>query len=109
MRTLFQSKMSSLLIIAVVVVLWLGCTTYNKFETSENKSVKQIEILQEQSAGKIPCPSEKIEITGYKINKSDGSGYWTAFGCDGKTYNCTRSSKDHQDVICRQVDPDLIN
>jgi len=106
MKTLFQSKMSSLLVIALVVVLWLGCATY---ESSENKSVKQIEILQEQSAGKIPCPSEKIEITGYKTSKSDGSGYWTAFGCDGKTYNCTRSGKDHLDVNCNEIDPDLIN
>ena len=109
MKTLFKSKMGSLLVVAVVIVFWLGCSTVNKVEQAQEKSVEQIEILQEQSAGEIPCPSEKIEITNYKINKSDGSGYWTAFGCDGKTYNCTRSSNDHQDVNCKQVDPDLIN
>jgi hypothetical protein len=92
-----------------VIVLWLGCATYNEIETSEKKSSAQIEILQEQSAGEIPCPPDKIEITGFKINNSDGNENWTAFGCDGKTYNCTRSSKDVQNVNCEQADPDLIN
>jgi hypothetical protein len=96
-------------LVTAVAFLWLGCTDINQIEKAENKSVKQIEILQEQSAGKIPCPSEKIEITGYKVDKSDGSEYWTAFGCDGNTYNCVRSNKDDQDVNCKQVDPDLIN
>jgi hypothetical protein len=109
MRTLFQIKMSSLLILAVTVVLWLGCATYNKFETSQKNSSAQIQMLQEQSSGNIPCPPEKIEITGYTINKSGGNGYWTAIGCDGKTYNCTRSGEDRQDVNCSPADPDLIN
>jgi hypothetical protein len=106
MKTLYQSKMSSLSIIAVVVVLWLGCATPGP---PENKSVKQIEMLQQQSATKIPCPSQQIEITGYKINKAEGSAFWTAFGCNGNTYKCTRSGKDHQGVNCQRVDPDLIN
>jgi hypothetical protein len=106
MKTLFQSKMSSLSMIAVVVVLWLGCATPG---TPENTSVKQIEMLQQQSAGKIPCPSQQIEITGYKINKADGSAFWTAFGCDGNTYKCSRSGKDHQGANCQRVEPDLIN
>lgn len=106
MRALFPSKMSLLSIIAVVVVLWLGCATP---QTPENKSVKQIKSLQEESAGQIPCPSEQIEITGYKINKAAGSAFWTAFGCNGNTYKCTRSGKDHQGVNCQRVEPDLIN
>ena len=109
MKTLLQSKMSSSLIIAIVVVFCLGCATQNQIETPENTSVKQIQIMQQQSAGTIQCPSEQIEITGYKINKTDGSAFWTAFGCNGNTYKCTRSSKDHQDVNCKKVEPDLIN
>ncbi len=109
MKIMAQSNMSSLLIIAAVVVFWLGCATVNKVEQAQEISVKQIEMLQQQSAGDIPCPPEKIEITGYKINKSDGNEYWTAFGCDGGTYSCTRSGKDHQDVNCERADPDLIN
>jgi hypothetical protein len=109
MKIMPQSNMSSLLIIAAVVVFWLGCATVNKVEQAQELSVKQIAILQEQSAGEIPCPPEKIEITGYKINKSDGSEYWTAFGCDGGTYSCKRSGKDHQAVNCEQEEPDLIN
>ena len=107
MKTLFQSKINSLLIIAAVVVLWLGCTTVNKVEQAENKSVQQMQILQEQSSGKtvgkIPCPPYEIEISEFKINKSDGSGYLTAF-CNGKTYKCVRGSKDHQDVNCQSID-----
>lgn len=109
MKTLFEGTKISLSIFAAVVVFWSGCTTVNKFEQSQEKSVKQIAILQQQSAGQIPCPPEKIEITEYEINKSDDSGYWTAIGCNGGTYNCTRRSKDPQDVNCEQADPNLIN
>ena len=109
MKILFEGKKGSVSILAAVIVLWLACATYNKIETSEKKSTAEIAILQQQSAGQIPCPPEKIEITEYEINKSDGSGYWTAFGCDGKTYSCTRRGKDLQDVNCEQADPDLIN
>jgi hypothetical protein len=93
MKNMPQSNMSSLFIIAAVVVFWLGCATVNKVEQAQALSVKQIEMLQQQSAGDIPCPLEKIEITGYKINKSDRNEYWTAFGCDGRTYSCTRGCK----------------
>jgi hypothetical protein len=109
MKTLFEGQKSSLLILPAVIVLWLGCATYNKIETSEKKSGAEIAILQQQSAGQIPCPPEKIEITEYEINKSDGSGYWTAIGCDGGTYSCTRRSNDPQDINCEQADPNLIN
>ena len=109
MGSLFQSKMSSLLLIAMVVVFCLSCATQNQIATPENKSVNQVKTLQQQSTGSIPCPSEKIEITGYKINKVDGSAFWTAFGCDGNTYKCTRSAKDHQAANCQRVEPDLIN
>ena len=108
MKIMDQSKLSSLLIIAAVAVLWSGCATVNKVEQAQEISVKQIEMLQQQSAGDIPCPPEKIEITGYKINKSDGNEYWTAFGCDGGTYSCTRSGKDKA-ASCERADPDLIN
>ena len=108
MKTLFQSKMSSLLIVAAVVFLCLGCTTVNQIEEAQNKSVQQMEILQEQSVGKIPCRSDEIEISEFKINESDGSGYWTA-ACLGKTYKCVRGKKDQadtndQDVTCEQID-----
>lgn len=109
MKIRFQSKMSSLLIIAsAVVVLWSGCTTVNQVEQAQNKSVQQMEILQEQSVGKIPCRSDEIEISEFKINKADGSGYWTAT-CLGKTYKCVRGKKDQtntndQDVICEHID-----
>ena len=109
MKTLFEVTKISLPMLAAVIVFWLGCTTVNKFEQSQEKSVKQIAILQQQSAGQIPCPPEKIEITEYKIDKSNGTAYWTAFGCDGGTYNCTRSSKDDQAVNCERADPDLMN
>jgi hypothetical protein len=107
-KTIFQSKISLLLVTAAVVVLWLGCTTYNQIEKAQNKSVKQMETLQEQSVGKIPCRSSEIEISEFKINKSDGSGYWIAF-CKGKTYKCVRGSKDqtnknNQDVVCKRID-----
>ncbi len=108
MKTLFEGKTSSLSILAAVIVLWLGCATVNKVEQAQEISAEQIEMLQQQSAGTIPCPPEKIEITGYKINKTDGSEYWTAFGCDGGTYSCTRSGKDKA-VNCERADPDLIN
>jgi hypothetical protein len=111
MKTLIQSKMGSLLLITVCV-LWLGCTTVNQVEQAENKSVQQMQILQEQSSGKtvgkIPCPPYEIEISEFKINKSDGSGYWTAF-CFGKTYKCTRgpsgqANKNNQNVNCERAD-----
>ena len=109
MKTLFEVTKISLPMLAAVIVFWLGCTTVNKFEQSQEKSVKQIAILQQQSADQIPCPPEKIEITEYEINKSDGSGHWTAIGCNGGTYNCTRRSTNPQDVNCEQADPNLIN
>ena len=109
MKTSIQSKMSSLVFITVGI-LWLGCTTVNNVEQAENKSVQQMQILQQQSsgktAGKIPCPPYEIEISEFKINKSDGSGYWTAY-CFGKRYKCLRGSKDQankQDVTCSGED-----
>jgi len=54
MKTLFQSKKGSFLVIAVAVFLWLGCAASNQIEKAQNKSVQQMETLQEQSAGKIP-------------------------------------------------------
>ena len=75
MKPLFQSKMSSLLVIVVAVVLWLGCAASNQVEKAQNKSVQQMETLQELSAGKIPCPSYQIEIPEHNINRTDGSGY----------------------------------
>jgi uncharacterized protein YcfL len=76
-----------LLIIAVTIFLGLGCT-----------SPKEIEVMQEQSVGQIPCPSEKIEIIQYKLNQADGSGYWMAL-CSGRTYKCTRGSGDQTNTI----------
>jgi hypothetical protein len=108
MKMMPRSNMSSLLIIAAVVLFWSGCATVNKVEQAQEISAEQIEMLQQQSAGDIPCPPEKIEITGYKINKSDGNEYWTAFGCDGGTYSCTRNGKDKA-VNCERADPDLMN
>ncbi len=105
MKTLFQSKIGFSLVIAVVVVPWLSCSTVNKVEQAQNKSVQEMETLQEQSAGKIPCPSYQIEIPEHKINRTDGSGYWIAY-CFGKTYKCTRGSKAPQDVTCEQVPPE---
>jgi len=43
MKPLFQSKMSSLLVIVVAVVLWLGCAASNQVEKAQNKSVQQME------------------------------------------------------------------
>lgn len=54
--------------------------------------------MQEQSVGQIPCPSEKIEIIQYKVNQSDGSGYWMAL-CNGRTYKCTRGSGNQTNTI----------
>ena len=105
MKTLFQSKKGSFLVIAVAVSLWLGCAASNQIEKAQNKSVQQMETLQEQSAGKIPCPSYQIEIPEHNINRTDGSGYWIAY-CFGETYKCTRGSKDPQDVTCEQIPPE---
>lgn len=109
MKSLFQTKIGSLsVIVAAVVFLCLGCTTVNQIEEAQNKSVQQMEVLQGQSVGKIPCRSDEIEISEFKINESDGSGYWTA-ACLGKTYKCLRGKKGEtdtngQDVICEQID-----
>jgi len=54
MKTLFQSKKGSFLVIAVSVFIWLGCAASNQVEKAQNKSVQQMETLQELSAGKIP-------------------------------------------------------
>ena len=75
MKTLFQSKKGSFLVIAVSVFIWLGCAASNQVEKAQNKSVQQMETLQELSAGKIPCPSYQIEIPEHNINRTDGSGY----------------------------------
>jgi hypothetical protein len=93
---IFRGKITSILMIAAVAFLWLGCGS------------KEIAILQEQSVGRIPCRTDEIEITEYKINKADGSGYWIAF-CNGKTYRCVRGKTDqtdtnNQDVVCERVD-----
>ena len=105
MKTMFQSKMSLLSIIAVAIVLWLGCAASNQVENAQNKSVQQMDTLQELSAGKIPCPSYQIEIPEHNINRTDGSGYWIAY-CFGKTYKCTRGSKAPQDVTCEEIPPE---
>ncbi len=105
MMTLIQSKMSSLLIISVAVVLWLGCANINQGENAPDDSAQQMETLRKQSATQVPCPSYSIQIMpSYKINKSDGSASWTAF-CYGDVYQCTRGGKDHQDVTCEQTEP----
>ena len=105
MKTLFQSKKGSFLVIAVSVFIWLGCAASNQVEKAQNKSVQQMETLQELSASKIPCPSYQIEIPEHNINRTDGSGYWIAY-CFGETYKCTRGSKDPQDVTCEQIPPE---
>lgn len=105
MKTMNQSKLSSLLIIAVAVVLWLGCTNINQGENAPVDSAQQMETLREQSATQVPCPSYAIQIMpSYKINKSDGSASWTAV-CYANVYQCTRSGKDHQNVTCEQTEP----
>ena len=104
METLLQSKMSSLSVIAVVAFLWLGCAASSQVEKAENKSIQEMQKLQQQSVGKIPCRPYEIEVSEFKINKADGSGYWIAY-CLGKTYRCVRGSKDHQDVTCEQIPP----
>jgi len=50
--------MRPFLIITIAILLSSGCTTS-----------PQIQTMQEQSVGKIPCPSERIEIIQYKIKK----------------------------------------
>ena len=107
MKIMLQSKIG-LLILSAVAFVWAGCAQVNQFEKEENKSTMQIQMLQQQSSGQIPCPPEKIEITEYHFNKSDGNEYWTAFGCDGGTYDCTLSGKDKA-VNCERADPDLMN
>jgi hypothetical protein len=102
MRIRSQSKVDSLVVIASLFVLWLGCSTVSKVEQAQQKSVEQMEVLQEQSAGKIPCRTNEIEISEFNINETDGSGYWTAF-CQGNTYKCVRSGKD-EDVHCVPID-----
>ncbi len=92
--------MRPLLIITVAVLLSSGCT-----------SPKQIEIMQEQSVGKIPCSSDKIEIIEYKINQSDGSGYWMAL-CNGRTYKCSRAASDqtntiNPNVVCEEMESQM--
>ncbi len=102
MKIRFQSKINSLLVVATLFVFLAGCSTVSKVEQAQEKNVEQMEILQEQSAGKIPCRSNEIEISEYNVNKADGSGYWTAF-CQGNTYKCVRSGKD-QDAHCVPID-----
>ncbi len=63
---------------------------------------KQIEIMQEQSVGQIPCVANKIEIVQHNINKADRSGNWMAL-CNGRTYMCRRGSGDQTNTI----DPDV--
>jgi hypothetical protein len=105
MKTMNQSKMSSLLIIAVAVVLWLGCANINQGGNVPDDSAQQMETLREQSATQVPCPSYAIQIMpSYKINKSDESASWTAV-CYANVYQCTRSGKDHQNVTCEQTGP----
>ena len=99
MKTLFQSKISSLLVIAVIVVSWLGCANIN-----QNDTAQQMQTLQEQSATQVPCPSSAIQIMpSYKIN-ADGSASWTAV-CYATVYQCTRSGKNNQNVSCEQIGP----
>ena len=108
MKTLFQSRMGSLLVI-VVVALCLGCgasSQVQKVESAQNKSVQQIQALQEQTVGKIPCRADEIEIPEHKINRTDGSGYWIAY-CLGKTYKCVRG-KDNPNVTCEQIPAQLM-
>jgi hypothetical protein len=102
MKIRSQSKINPLVVIATLFVFWLGCSTVSKVEQAQQKSVEQMEILKEQSVGKIPCRSNEIEISEFNINQADGSGYWTAF-CEGNTYKCVRSGKD-QDVHCVPID-----
>ncbi len=105
MKTLFQSKMSSLLIIAVAVVLWLGCANISQVENAPDDSIQQMETLREQTATQVPCPSYAIQIMpSYRINKSDESASWTA-DCYGDVYQCTRGGKDNQGVTCEQTEP----
>ena len=92
--------MKPLLITTVAILLSSGCTTS-----------PQIQTMQEQSVGKIPCPSEKIEIIQYKINEADGSGYWMAL-CNGRTYKCGRGASDqtntiNPDVICEEMETQM--
>ena len=103
MKTKNQSKISSLLIIIVAVVLWLGCANINQGGNAPDNTAQLLETLREQSATQVPCPSYSIQIPNYNI-KSDGSGYWTAV-CYGDVYKCTRGSKGPQDVTCEQTEP----
>ncbi len=92
--------MRKLLIITVAILLNSGSTTS-----------PQIQTMQEQSVGKVPCPSERIEIIQYKINEADGSGYWMAL-CNGKTYKCRRDASDqtntiNKDVVCQGMETQM--
>jgi hypothetical protein len=103
MKTLFRSKLDSLFLVAAVIVPLLGCSTVNTVEQAQNKSVQEIQTLQQQSAGIVPCPSYQIEIPQHEINRTDGSAKWTAY-CFGKTYKCGRTGKD-QNVTCEEIPP----
>jgi hypothetical protein len=105
MKTIFQSKINSLFVIAAVVVLCLGCANINQGANAPDNTAQQMQKLREQTATQVPCPSESIQIApNYIINKSDGSAFWTA-DCYGDVYQCTRGGKDNQDVNCQQTEP----
>jgi len=52
---------------------------------------KYVSLMQEQSAGQIPCYAGNIEIIEHNLNKEDSSGSWMAL-CSGRTYLCKRSA-----------------
>jgi len=83
--------MKKLLIFILTIFLNTSCS-----------NPKQIELMQEQSVGQIPCVANKIEIIEHEINKADGSGNWMAL-CNGRTYLCRRGKGDESNTI----DPDV--
>jgi hypothetical protein len=94
-----QSEITSLLIIAGTLVLFLGCANINQKNTAQ-----EIQTLKEQTATQVPCPSYTIQIMPNYIINADGSGSWTA-DCYGAVYKCTQSAKDHQNTTCEQTLP----
>jgi len=104
MKTMNQSKISSLLIsslliIVVGLVLLLGCANIN-----QNNTAQEIQTLKEQTATQVPCPSYAIQIMPNYIINADGSGSWTA-DCYGAVYKCAQGGKDNQSTTCEQTLP----
>lgn len=64
-----------------------------------------IQPLQEESASRIPCNADHIEIIEHVIN-DDGSASWTAL-CNGRTYSCQRLSGPDGAVNCTKMESQM--